>query len=193
MSQQGHPIAYFSKKLVSRTQRQSAYTREFYAITEALAKFCHYLLGHKFVIRTDQKSLKSLLDQSLQTPEQQAWLHKFIGFDFTIKYKPGKDNQAADTLSRVLYFAWSEPRHHLLDHLREELATHSELSTIIQQCIKGDCVDPLYIVKGGLLFRNSRLVVPSPSSLIKIILLEYHSSPIGGHAGIARTLARITS
>jgi hypothetical protein len=39
LSQDKHPIAYFSKKLSSRMQRQSAYTREFYAISEALAKF----------------------------------------------------------------------------------------------------------------------------------------------------------
>ena len=72
LSQQGHPIAYFSKKLGPTAQRQSAYVREFRAITEALAKFRHYLLGHKFIIRTDQKSLKALLEQTLQTPEQQA-------------------------------------------------------------------------------------------------------------------------
>ncbi|MCH89429.1 transposon Tf2-1 polyprotein, partial [Trifolium medium] len=72
LSQQGHPIAYFSKKLGPNVQKQSAYLREFRAITEALAKFRHYLLGHKFIIRTDQQSLKALLDQSLQTPEQQA-------------------------------------------------------------------------------------------------------------------------
>lgn len=65
LSQQGHPIAYFSKKLGPTAQRQSAYVREFRAITEALAKFRHYLLGHKFIIRTDQKSLKALLEQTL--------------------------------------------------------------------------------------------------------------------------------
>lgn len=55
LSQQGHPIAYFSKKLGPTAQRQSTYVREFRAITEALAKFRHYLLGHKFIIRTDQR------------------------------------------------------------------------------------------------------------------------------------------
>jgi len=66
-----YPIAYFSKKLSPRMQKESIYTREFYAITAALSKFRHYLLGHKFVIKTDQKSLKELLEQTLQTLEQQ--------------------------------------------------------------------------------------------------------------------------
>jgi hypothetical protein len=109
LGQGGHPIAYFSKKLSLRRQKQSAYIRELLAITEALAKFRHYLLGHKFVLKTDQKSLRSLLDQSLQTPEQQAWLHKFIGFDFQIEYKPGKENIPTDALFRMFLLAWSEP------------------------------------------------------------------------------------
>ena len=66
--QQAHPVAYYSKKLFARQQKQSAYARELYAITQAIAKFRHYLLGHKFTIKTDQKSLKELLDQSLHTP-----------------------------------------------------------------------------------------------------------------------------
>jgi len=109
LSQHNHPIAYFSKKLTIRMQKQSAYTREFYAITESLAKFRHYLLGHKFIIKTDQKSLKELLDQTLQTPEQQQWLPKFLGYDFTIQYFPGKENIPADALSRSFAMAWSEP------------------------------------------------------------------------------------
>jgi hypothetical protein len=84
LSQGGHPITFFSKKMAPQMQLQSAYIRYFYAITAALEKFRHYLLGHKFILLTDQKSLKSRMSQSLQTPEQQAWLHKFFGYDFQI-------------------------------------------------------------------------------------------------------------
>ncbi|WVZ01447.1 hypothetical protein V8G54_027516, partial [Vigna mungo] len=49
-SQHKHPIAFFSKKLSTRLAKQSAYTRKFYAIIEAIAKFIHYMLGHKFII-----------------------------------------------------------------------------------------------------------------------------------------------
>ena len=62
LSQEQHPIAFFSKKLTPRMQRLSAYIRESYAIIEAVAKFRHYLLGHRFVIKTDQRSLKSLTE-----------------------------------------------------------------------------------------------------------------------------------
>jgi hypothetical protein len=52
LHQEGHPIAYFSKKLVPRNQKKSAYFREMLAIAEAIAKFRHYLLGHKFIIKS---------------------------------------------------------------------------------------------------------------------------------------------
>jgi hypothetical protein len=51
LSQNHHPIAFFSKKINPRMQRQPAYVQELFAITEALAKFRHYLLGPKFNIR----------------------------------------------------------------------------------------------------------------------------------------------
>lgn len=159
-----------------------AYTREFLAITEALSKFRHYLLGHKLIIRTDQKSLKNLLNQSLTTLGQQAWLHKFIGYDFSIEYKPGKENLAADALSRILMIAWSEPQSLFLKELREELTTHAALGQIIQQCQNNNAPDPNYDVKDNLLYWKGRLVIPSPSSLIQKILVEYHYLVIGGHA-----------
>jgi hypothetical protein len=191
LSQLGHPIAFFSKKMVPRMQKQSAHTRELFAITEAIAKFRHYLLGHKFIIRTDQKSLRSLMDQALQTPEQQAWLHKFIGYDFTIEYKPGKDNVAADALSRVCVMALSTPEVKLLDELKKGTEKDNSLQNILNNISTGQ--EQKFVHKDGLVYYKSRIVVPDDTHLKTKILLEFHSSPIGGHAGIARTLARISA
>lgn len=151
------------------------------------------MLGHKFILRTDQKSLKSLLDQSLQTPEQHAWLHKFIGFDFQIEYKPGKDNQAADALSRVMSISWSTPEFEFLEQLKKEIANDSHLQTVVKQCLDNTVLNKNYFVKDGLLYWKHRLVIPVESTLIQQILKEYHDAPVGGHAGITRTLARVTA
>jgi len=194
LSQSQHPIAFFSKKLSPQMQKQSAYTREFHAITEAIAKFRHYLLGHKFTIRTDQKSLKCLMEQAIHTPEQQAWLHKFLGYDFTIEYKSDKEkNQAADALSRSYFMALSQPTWDLIIHLRDAIAADSKLSDIFKLCDAGTPQSPHYTVQNKLLFWKQRLVVPTQHPLIQTILQELHSSPIGGHSGIARTLARVSS
>ncbi|GAU44596.1 hypothetical protein TSUD_187860 [Trifolium subterraneum] len=192
LHQQGHPIAYFSKKLVPRNQKKSAYFREMLAIAEAIAKFRHYLLGHKFIIRTDQKSLRSLMEQSLQTPEQQEWLHKFLGYDFTIEYKPGKENIAADALSRVMTLSWSEPKCQFIDQIKIALQNDSHMKDIMQKSALGKAAIQ-YSIKEGLLYWKQRLVVPRDNDLLHKLLFEFHTSPIGGHSGITRTIARIKS
>lgn len=79
----------------------SAYVRELFAITEAIKKWCQYLLGNTFKIFTNHKSLKNLMTQAIQTPEQQKWLTKLMGYNYEIHYKPSKENVVADALSRI--------------------------------------------------------------------------------------------
>lgn len=54
LSQTTHPLVYFNKKLCPKMQSASAYEREMYAITATVKKWCHYLLGCRFRIYTDQ-------------------------------------------------------------------------------------------------------------------------------------------
>ncbi|GJX63720.1 ty3-gypsy retrotransposon protein [Tanacetum coccineum] len=65
LSQNGHRIPFLSKKLSYRMQQASTYVRELYAITEAVAKFRHYLFGHYFIIHTDHHSLRHISDQTI--------------------------------------------------------------------------------------------------------------------------------
>ena len=194
LSQNGHPIAYFSKKLSPRMSAQSAYVQELFAITEAVAKFRHYLLGHYFIIRTDHKSLKHLSDQVIQTPEQQEWLPKLMGYHYSIEYKPGAQNQAADALSRSYFFAFSVPRASIIDDIYLELRSSSELQDLLHRFHVDPMTMPHYFVRDGLLFFKDRIVIPHDArSLIMKILQEFHSSAVGGHSGFLRTLARIST
>lgn len=81
-------------------QASSVYVREMFAITESVKKWRQYLIGRHFHIFTDQKSLKNLLVQTIQTPEQQKWAATLQGFSFDITYKPGKSNLVEDALRR---------------------------------------------------------------------------------------------
>lgn len=87
LSQDGHPLAFFSKKLSHRLSLASAYVRELYAVTQAVMKWRHYLLGRKFIIQTGHRSLRELVRQVIQTPEQQFYLAKLMGFTYEIVYR----------------------------------------------------------------------------------------------------------
>ena len=98
--QSGHRLAYFSKSLSPKWQSASTYAREMLAITEAVHKWRQYLLGAKFIIYTDHQSIRGMLKQTIQTPNQQQWLSKLLGFNFDLYYKLGKNNTPTDALSR---------------------------------------------------------------------------------------------
>lgn len=49
LSQKGHPIAFFSKKMCVRMSSSSTYVRELYAIIEAIKKWRQYLIGPTYI------------------------------------------------------------------------------------------------------------------------------------------------
>jgi hypothetical protein len=83
-----NPIAYFSKALGPRNLVKSAYEKELMACVLAIQHWRPYLLGRRFVVSTDQRSLKDLLQQKIINGEQQNWVAKLLGYDFEIRYKP---------------------------------------------------------------------------------------------------------
>ncbi|KAD4585144.1 hypothetical protein E3N88_22745 [Mikania micrantha] len=95
LSQDDHPIAYFSKGFSPTNRIKSAYDRELLALVLAVQKWNHYLMGRHFLIRTDHYTLKFLLEQRITTTEQQRLLLKLMPYDFSICHKAGKENRGA--------------------------------------------------------------------------------------------------
>ncbi|RVW93094.1 Retrovirus-related Pol polyprotein from transposon 17.6 [Vitis vinifera] len=134
LTQQGKPIAFMSRALGVSKRSWSIYAQEMLAIVHAIQTWRPYLLGRKFYIQTDQRSLKYLLEQRITTPEQQEWVAKLLGYDYEITYKPGRENSAADALSRVVSSpslnALFVPQAPLWDEIKAEAIKHPYMDKI---------------------------------------------------------------
>ena len=105
LMQKGRPIAYYSKTLGVKAASMSTYDKEALAILESLKRWRHYLLGSELMIETGQKSLKFITEQKVADGIQHKLLLKLLEFNYSIEYKKGKENKAADALSRIEHTA----------------------------------------------------------------------------------------
>ena len=122
------PLAFFSRPFAARHIKLAAYERELIGLVQAVRHWRPYLWGRRFLVRTDHYSLKFLLDQRLSTMPQHQWISKLFGFDFTVEYRPGRLNSAADALSRhdeeaAALCALSGPSFDLFTDIRRATAT----------------------------------------------------------------------
>ncbi|KAL4318769.1 hypothetical protein GQ457_18G015560 [Hibiscus cannabinus] len=193
LTQQGKPIAFMSRALGVTKRSWSTYAREMLAIVQAIQTWRPYLLGRKFYIQTDQRSLKYFLEQRIVTPEQQKWVSKLLGYDYEILYKPGKENSAADALSRVVsttyLAALTIPQSHIWDEIRNVAVDHPYMKKIGK--LAREKPGTPYAWRMGLVFYKNRVVVPPNSDIIRTLLREFHDSQMGGHSGVLRTYKRL--
>jgi len=124
------PIAFFSRNVAPQHAKLAAYERELIGLVQAVRHWRPYLWTRSFTIRTDHCSLKHLMDQWLSTIPQHTWVSKLFGYMFTLIYRPGRQNAAADALSRrdedcspAHALAISRPEFEIFDDFKKEAET----------------------------------------------------------------------
>ena len=68
LTQEGHIIAYESRKLKIHEKKYATYDLDWAVVIHALKMWCHHLIGRKFILMTNNKGLKYLLDQVASFP-----------------------------------------------------------------------------------------------------------------------------
>ncbi|KAI5731396.1 hypothetical protein M8J77_009366 [Diaphorina citri] len=101
-----HPIAYASRSLTSSEQNYSQLDREALAIIFGVTHFYNYLYGKHFLLITDNQPLTRIFHHNKALPQMtSARLLRYAsflsGFDYTVQFKKGKENQNVDCMSRA--------------------------------------------------------------------------------------------
>ncbi|XP_031479936.1 uncharacterized protein LOC116250453 [Nymphaea colorata] len=133
LSQEGHPIAFMSKALTVRAKPFSTYEKELLAIVLAVDKWRPYLIGRRFVVRTDHSSLRLTQEQDQE---------------LTLRLLKQSIRQNPESI-------------------------------------------PHYSLRGEILCKKRRALVPKNSPLKVELLKHFHDSSIAGHEGVAKTMGRI--
>ncbi|CAN6455079.1 unnamed protein product [Victoria cruziana] len=195
LMQEGHPIAYESRKLKDPERRYSVHEREMTAIVHCLRTWRHYLLGTQFVVKTDNVATSYFQTQKKLTLKQARWQEFLAEFDLSLEYKVGKTNVVADALSRKAELAATRAQAFeahvegaLLARIQEGMrqdATAQQLKALVDagKTRRFWLRDDLLITKGG------RVFVPRWGNLRRELLKECHDTLWAGHPGQERTLA----
>ena len=99
LSQEGHPVAYFSEKLNDSKLKYSTYDKEFYAVIQALRYWRHYLLLQEFILYSDHEVLRFLNSQKKLNHRHGRWVKFLQAYTFILNYLTGVENCIADVLS----------------------------------------------------------------------------------------------
>jgi predicted aspartyl protease len=199
-------IGFASKGLEEHEKNYTAFLLEHRAAVFGIEYFRHLLTGTKFDLVMDHKPLAPLSTVHKKTLCRLQQL--MSEFSFHLKYKPGKDNVVADTLSRapveVLTDSYVSLREMQLEDrfcriairalekgkVDEELepAEKRFMASIFTRCfMKGGCAflawnDPV---------TGKRELLLTPQKCRYELVRAAHAHRFSGHGGIEKTLSRL--
>jgi hypothetical protein len=197
------PVAYDSRSFKGAELNYPVHEKELLAIIRALGKWRTDLLGFRFKIWTDHKTLEHFGNQQDLSRRQARWMEFLSQYDASINYTSGEKNTVADALSRLpettlqtIASLFSNPNNH-------SSKTTLQLDTEILTAIKNGYTSDSFIAKltsasagmdiikkdNGFWFINERLVIPDVKHVREFLYRLAHDAM--GHFGSGKCLASL--
>jgi len=94
-------ILYASRLLSKPEHNYDTTMKELLAVVYGLKQCRQYLLGRRFVVRTDHAALSWLRRMPQPMPQLARWLTFIKEFSFDVQHRVGTQHQNVDSLSRM--------------------------------------------------------------------------------------------
>ena len=209
----GHikPVGYFSFSLSAQQQKWETFSKEVYALVAAVRQWHVYLYGNKFKVLSDHNPLLTIRNKKDPRGKVARWLMELQEYNFDISHIPGKQNQKADFLSRIVT-ANIPPTGRLEENVyrvtkenfHEQLRDEQNRDQVIQKAVH-ELLNTGRVTQGRLkrvgrhlrlehhiLTKSGRPIIPA--SMYQYIISEYHQGgDIKSHFGIEKTYETIKS
>ena len=95
------PVAFASRKLTDTQKAWATIEKEAYVALWSLQKYRGWTFGAVVTVHSDHNPLTYLTDSAPKSAKLMRWALALQEFNVTFKFKPGKNNVAADCLSRL--------------------------------------------------------------------------------------------
>ena len=202
LSQEAHPVSYFSERLSDAKARYSNYDRELYAVVQTLKFWRHYLLHQEFTLFSDHDALRYLHSQKKLSARHGRWVEVLQEFSSTLRHRPGRENKVADALSR---------RQHSLHISQAAITGFDSLPLLYSECpdfraiweqtalpaaqLQDNTTEATpsppppseYIRESVYLFFRDRLCIPAGSTR-DYLIWELHGGGLAGPFGVTKIL-----
>ena len=207
--QEDGPVAFASKALTDTECRYANIEREMLAVVFGIKRFHTYVYGRNFTVESDHKPLEAIATKNLaDTPARlQRMLLNIQGYDYLLKYRPGKEMLLADALSRYqpqpgkqialdVAIHFTNITEDLKSSFQVEFSTDPTMKALMETIIDGwpenikevpKALRPYWMmraslsVEDGLILKGEALVIPPKHR--ERVLKNLHKS----HQGITKT------
>ena len=147
----------------------------------------HYLMGNKFLLKTDNMSLKYLFDQPNLNARKGIWLDFFRKYHFKLKHTKGKENKIFYALSQPANILYEVTLSQTYSDLHQRIRMKNGVGHFYVEILKVE-EDWLFqqqkeykVDKTELLWSKEILYVLEGGEIRSSILTEFHQNPYSGH------------